>query len=962
MNIQKFCFFVFLFFAPYLLLAQNLLGIPLLYTYSKTVFQGGSRTWDIKQDRRGIMYFANNEGMITFNGKQWKRYVLPNHTIARSLFIDVKDRIYIGGQGEFGYFEAGTEGDLSYTSLKNKVPQVYQGFSDVWNTVELGSSIFFRTSHVIFEWSDGKIKVHRALQEWDFMGTAAGRLFAQDKKQGLLEYKEGRWVSIATSSLFSGVKIAAIFEVKDGELRMVTQNNKSYRLQGSQLERLAESSYRDYYTPSAQKINDAEYVVATASKGYVVYRMNGELQQEIGAAEGLPNRNVSSIFVDQQKNIWLAVDNAISVISYGSAIRYFRPNLSNDVTGYSTLVFNNQLYMSSSNGVYRAPLSSTAKDHSFSAGRFTLIPESDRGEAWRLEVSNKELFLGHNRGLYKFEREQLRPLSSGVGVWRVLPLSATYPVAHSLVGTYFGIDLLSYTDNQFTHRSLKGHFDSYRFLAQDELGNVWSSHPYRGIYRLKVDVAKGAYKAQLFTDKEGLPSAFQNYVFKLKNKVIFTTAEGIYTFDNQTQRFVPAPIYAAFKGMAVTFMQEDAEGNLWFTSGKKVGVARYMPQDGRYKITFFPEIEGLHTSGFENINPYDWNNIYIGAEKGVIHINDEQYRKEAHKPEVLIASVRNIGLSDTTLFNGYFLYQENAKQEQGKAQIPHLASSFDSYRFEYAAPSYGVHAYLTYSYMLEGYDKKWSNWSKQTEKDYTNLSSGTYTFKVKAKNNLDEESVVASYTFVISPPWYKTIWAYFIYLLLASCLFYFIRQAQQRAAAMQQRKFDARVAELHYIHQLEKDKNEKEIVKLKNEHLEHEIQSKTKELASTSMQLMENSGALTRLRMELTKLDKGMETDDLKRITSLLKDVESNTSNWDQFATHFDELNDGFLHRLKQKHSALSRNDLKVCAYLRLHFTSKQIAQLQNISVRGVEIHRYRLRKKLGIETEQSLNDYLSNI
>jgi len=444
--------------------------------------------------------------------------------------------------------------------------------------------------------------------------------------------------------------------------------------------------------------------------------------------------------------------------------------------------------------------------------------------------------------------------------------------------------------------------------------------------------------------------------------VVFTTAEGIYTFDNQTQRFVPAPTYAAFKGMAVTFMQEDAEGNLWFTSGKKVGVARYTPQDGHYKITFFPEIEGLHTSGFENINPYDWNNIYIGAEKGVIHINDEQYRKEAHKPEVLIASVRNIGLSDTTLFNGYFLHHGNAKQEQGKAQIPHLASSFDSYRFEYASPSYGVHAYLTYSYMLEGYDKKWSNWSRQTEKDYTNLSSGTYTFKVKAKNNLDEESVVASYTFVISPPWYKTIWAYFIYLLLASCLFYFFRQAQQRASALQQRKFDARVAELHYIHQLEKDKNEKEIVKLKNERLEHEIQSKTKELASTSMQLMENSGALTRLRMELTKLDKGMETDDLKRITSLLKDVESNTSNWDQFATHFDELNDGFLHRLKLKHPTLSRNDLKVCAYLRLHFTSKQIAQLQNISVRGVEIHRYRLRKKLGIETEQSLNDYLSNI
>lgn len=962
MNIRFFCFLICLFFVPYLLLGQNLLGIPLLYTYSKNVFQGGSRTWDIKQDRRGIMYFANNEGMITFNGKQWKRYVLPNHTIVRSLFIDAKDRIYIGGQGEFGYFEAAQQGDLRYTSLKAKVPQAHQDFSDIWNTVELGSSIFFRASHAIFEWSGGVIKVHPAPQEWDFMGAAAGRLFAQDKKQGLFEYRQGRWVSLGTAAIFDDVKIGAIFEVKDGELRVVTQNNKAYRFRGTQLSRLAETAYQDYYTPSAQKINADEYVVATASKGYVVYRMNGEVQQEIGAAEGLPNRNVSSIFVDRQKNIWLAVDNAISVISYGSAIRYFRPNLTNDVTGYSTIVFQNQLFLSSSNGVYRAPLSPGAKDHSFSAGRFSLVPASDRGEAWRLEKLNNELFLGHNRGLYQFVEGQLHPLSSGVGVWRLLPLSATDPVAQSLVGTYYGIDLLTEVDHKLKHQRLTGHVDSYRFMAQDESGNVWSSHPYRGIYQLQVDLANRKYEAKLFTEKEGLPSAFQNYVFKLKNKVVFTTANGVYTFDQHAKRFVVAQEYAVFKGMAISFLQEDAVGNLWFTSGKKVGVARYNVQDGRYRLTFFPEIEGLHTSGFENIYPYDPNNIYIGAEKGLIHINDEEYRKKTSKPEVLISNVRNIGLNDTTLFNGYFPFEGTVGMEQVKSQIPKMASSFDSYSFEYASPSYGVHAYLSYSYVLEGYDKNWSNWTRQTERDYTNLSSGTYTFKVKARNNLGEESAIASYTFVINPPWYKTIWAGLFYILLTAGAFYFIRRAQQQAGMLQQRKFDARIEELRYIHQLEKDKNEKEIVKLQNERLEHEIQSKTKELASTSMQLMENSGALTRLRMELTKLNKGMETDDLKRITSLLKDVESNTSNWDQFATHFDELNDGFLHRLKQTHPALSRNDLKVCAYLRLHFTSKQIAQLQNISVRGVEIHRYRLRKKLGIETEQSLNDYLSNI
>lgn len=168
--------------------------------------------------------------------------------------------------------------------------------------------------------------------------------------------------------------------------------------------------------------------------------------------------------------------------------------------------------------------------------------------------------------------------------------------------------------------------------------------------------------------------------------------------------------------------------------------------------------------------------------------------------------------------------------------------------------------------------------------------------------------------------------------------------------------------QMRYIHQLEIEKNEKEIVKLQNEKLENEVASKTKELASTSMQLMENTGALTKLRVELLKLETSGESSELRRITSLIKEVENNTAHWDQFASHFDELNDGFFNRLKSSHPSLSRNDLKVCAYLRLHFSTKQIAQLQSISARGVEIHRYRLRKKLGIGTEQSLGDYLGQI
>jgi DNA-binding NarL/FixJ family response regulator len=93
-----------------------------------------------------------------------------------------------------------------------------------------------------------------------------------------------------------------------------------------------------------------------------------------------------------------------------------------------------------------------------------------------------------------------------------------------------------------------------------------------------------------------------------------------------------------------------------------------------------------------------------------------------------------------------------------------------------------------------------------------------------------------------------------------------------------------------------------------------------------------------------------------------LKDVEQNSLNWEQFASHFNEVNNDFLKKLKAQHPFISNTDIKVCTYLRLNLSTKEIAQLMNISVRGVEISRYRLRKKLQIPTGQSLNDFLNNI
>ncbi|MFL5811212.1 MAG: triple tyrosine motif-containing protein, partial [Flavisolibacter sp.] len=292
-----------------------------------------------------------------------------------------------------------------------------------------------------------------------------------------------------------------------------------------------------------------------------------------------------------------------------------------------------------------------------------------------------------------------------------------------------------------------------------------------------------------------------------------------------------------------------------------------------------------------------------------------------------------------------------------------FSSANNSFHFEFSSPVFGLQSNIEYSYRLKGYDRQWSAHTSKTEKEYTNLPDGDYTFQVKAYDNLGNESEVVNYSFVINPPWYKSTWAYLFYLLALAAIVYVVNRWQKRKFLLQQLQFEEEQKRLKYIHQLEVEKNEKEIIQLQNEKLINEMVYKNKELADVSMHLMERSDALIKVKDELQQLHKKTGGNhDVKRAIQLVNEIEKNNSSWEQFAAHFDEINNDFIKKLKTKFPGLTSSDLKVCTYLQLKLASKEIAQLMNISVRGVEISRYRLRKKLQLPKGQTLNDFLSEI
>lgn len=297
-------------------------------------------------------------------------------------------------------------------------------------------------------------------------------------------------------------------------------------------------------------------------------------------------------------------------------------------------------------------------------------------------------------------------------------------------------------------------------------------------------------------------------------------------------------------------------------------------------------------------------------------------------------------------------------------QIPEIKYSSNSFHFEFAAVLQKNQTNITYSYYLKGFDSKWSEYSRKTEKDYTNLPYGSYTFQVKARNNFGEESAVTNYEFVILPPWYQTIYANLFYAVLTVWLIYLIYKRQQKKFVKQREEFLKEQDRMKYLHQLEIDKSEQEIIKLKNERLITEIEIKNSELASTSMHLVQKQELITKIKNDLSKLNTNIPSDEnlynLRKIIRLLSSEEKNGESWEQFSIYFDKVHANFLEDLKAEYSNLTNNDLKLAAYLKLGLSTKEIAQLMKISPRGVEISRYRLRKKLQIPAEVTLFDFLS--
>ncbi|SEK36840.1 triple tyrosine motif-containing protein [Parapedobacter koreensis] len=940
--------------------AQHRVAIPQIINYNNNQYKGGLQNWDIAQDSHGIMYFGNNEGLLTFNGRYWNNYPLPNATVVRSIAIDKNDRVYVGGQDEVGYFEADSTGSLQYHSLIDLIPNQERQFADVWDIVITDAGVFFRANTKILHYKDSRIRVDKTITEWQFLGEAGGKLYAQSMKQGIMYYESGFWKPLTNHPDLNGNVITAIMPYNQDTLLITTLKQGLFFLTDNMLIP-KKTPFDELFSIDriycGLPVNNDWFVLGTTSAGVLIVDRQDRLVQQYVYGEGLQKNNVRDVFIDRNRNLWLALDDGIDFIGINSAVKYIHPNKANPISSYAVRLFDRHLYIGTSNGLYATPVDSNQEDISLSNADFSEVSHTE-GQVWSLNEINGRLLMGHEDGAFEIINQSARKIYTIPGTWLYQPVSRVFPSQHLIAGTYLGLHHVTFDGNVFRNAGrVDGPYESLRFIHYDDHDRtIWASHPYRGVFKfnLSEDFSRVAQQ-KTYTHEDGLPSSLYNYVFLVKNKITVATNDGIYEYEGTTDRFIPSPLfYSQFKGVEIQYFKEDNDGNVWFVNHKKLGVVDFSrPTDSLpYTTTYFPELNGQVLGGFENIYILNEENIFIGANRGAIHLNYQRYKENISKPDILLNQINliNSGEQAQVLYGGHRIANMAA---------PTLHYRSNSLHFSFSTTLYDQQDNVEFSYLLEGFDKAWATWSNRSEKEYTNLPPGEYVFKVKSRNSNGNESDIDTYSFIISPPWYGNPISYTVYGVLIGLLILLLFKWQRKKL---QRRHDHEL----YLSQLELDRSEKEVVRLQNEKLGAEIAFKNKELANMTMHLIQRGEVLTKIKETILAVVKRHDFSDstinFRQLIRLIRTAERTEEDWEQFSVHFNHVNQGFFTNLKEQYPDLTPNELKLCAFLRMNLSSKEIAQLMNITIKAVEVSRYRLRKKIKLEPEQNLYEFLLQI
>ena len=913
--------------------------LPPVQNYGLLDYAAGNQNWSITQNDDKHLFFGNNSGLLEFNGAVWKLYPSPNGTIIRAVY-EKDGLIYSGCYMEFGFWKRNELGSLEYTSLLDKLSKPLIDDEHFWNITSREEWVLFQSLDRLYIYNtlDESFEVIEFVIPRAKIFNLKDKLYIQKGDGGLYSIQNGNIVLESDHPIFTENFIVGLYE-QEGKLLVLSEKGRFYFLEDDrvtewEIDRSSQDS--DLLLYSSLRLRDGSIVMGTISGGYIRISKEGLLLEKMNQGNGLANNTILTAFQDEDDNLWLGLDNGISVVNLESAFKVFIDSKGEIGAVYATLEHDGMLYLGTNQGLFARRLNDES--------RFKLV-KGTSGQVWNLKNINGTVFCSHTRGTFIVRADKATPIYLESGTWEVKPVPGQEDLL--IQGNYGGLSILEKVDGQWVFKNNVEGFDisSKSFVFADNFKLV-VNHEFKGIHILGLEKDYSRMKNLAVLG----PVGFDSNIFSHQNKILYASNQGVFNFDYTAATLVKDSLFtslffntddAVFGKLSI----EEENGTLWGFSPQNIIYVTQDSFDGKPEKetisipNFFRQNQGL--TGYENISVSSQDNFVIGTANGyaVLDVGKFQERDYAIQIDAVQEKFQNTENKNVSIEeSGEFSFDRN------------------SLVVSYSIANYDKYSQVSYQYQLLGLYDDWSKWVSEPNISLENLPFGDYTIKIRGRVGNQLTKNQASYSFKIAKPWYWSTTAIILYVLFVSLILIVINRLfvnyykNQRNRLIEDNKKKIELSQLE---------SSQEIMKLKNDRLRSELESKNRELATTAMSLINKNELLQGIKNDLLQLE---DTASRKEVARVIDKNLSNNSDWEFFKEAFNNADKDFLSKMKNKHPELTANDLKFCAFLRLNLSSKEIAPLLNISVRSVEIKRYRLRKKMNLEHSKNLIDYILEI
>ncbi len=722
---------------PFLLLLNSFLlsaqEVPKINTFLPKEYNALSQNWDITQDCNGYLFIANTQGILIYNGFKWQLLSCPRNQKPRSVYLGKDCKVYIAGYEFFGYIDITNQAEPKYIAIADSI--LTGSNQEFWNIFGNSKTIFFQSFSDLFQYNYEQVIKIKTPSNIMLGNSVEENLFLPKIENGVYKINKGKIETIeATLKLPLKSKVVGICASNEPtEYVFATQYDGIYFFEEDKLSKVNSPLNEIFKKNQINKIirlSSGDYAVGTILDGVYITSDFIFVKHHLNKVKGLSNNTVLALFEDQNFNLWIGLDKGINKIKVNDPIRYYydSPGLLGSV--FTSIIYNNNLFIGSNQGVFRK-----LKD-----GNFKLIKNS-QGQVWSFSVSDDDLICGHNTGTFIIKDDSAKLISDITGGWCMKNIDDT----NILQSTYTGLLILEkYKGNwQIKSRVKNGDIliEIFNISGKKIIG-------YHSAYGLCVLTLSDDYSEVLdkkfYSEIEGNEVLDDVRIINSAKGIIVSLRQNYYSYSNNSFHKVTQD--------EISELEKDPKFSL---------------QQSYYKSVFqLSKIENVSNINFNR--PYDNSlNFIVGYDEGYIVI--------PHDITTPFHSESSISIDYVTV-NGKITNFKDVKSSIFQAfenDISVQLQKFDMTNIE-----------EKYFYNLENWDDKWLEVPKDGKINFINLQDGTYNLQLKSENN----TPFSIYKFNIKPHWYESYVGVIIYISMIFSMFFLIHKGQKRNLRIQKEK------------------------------------------------------------------------------------------------------------------------------------------------------------------------------